>query len=213
MHKHYPPKHKESQFHCVHCGVYAMQSWGDFLYKPYGYGSIEAHKVFDYCVCLHCQKWSYWFDGKMVVPGNAPVPPAHPDMPALCKGDYDEARDIVGRSPRAAAALLRLVVQKLMAELGEPGKKINDDIGNLVAKGLPPLVQQALDFCRVVGNNAVHPGELDLNDTPEIAHSIFEMVNVIVEERIARPKQIQALYEKLPAGARAGIAKRDGLAS
>jgi hypothetical protein len=211
MQKHYPPKHREKQFHCVHCGVYAAQKWNDFLYDTYV--GQKTHNELDYCVCLHCQRWSYWFQTNMIIPGASPVPPAHPDMPASCKGDYDEARDIVGRSPRAAAALLRLVVQKLMAELGEPGKSINEDIGSLVAKGLPPLVQQALDFCRVVGNNAVHPGELDLNDTPEIAHSIFEMVNLIVEERIARPKQIQSLYDKLPAGALAGIAKRDGIAS
>lgn len=71
------------------------------------------------------------------------------------------------------------------------------------------MVQQALDYCRVVGNNSVHPGEINLNDTPEIAYSLFEMVNFIVEDRIARPKQVQALYNQLPQGARNAIEKRD----
>jgi hypothetical protein len=70
-------------------------------------------------------------------------------------------------------------------------------------------VQQALDYCRVVGNNSVHPGEINLNDTPEIANSLFEMVNFIVEDRIARPKQVQALYGQLPQAARDAIEKRD----
>lgn len=146
----------------------------------------------------------------MVVPSEAPVPPAHEDMPEECRPDYDEARSIVALSPRAAAALLRLAVQKLMVPLGENGRNINDDIGALVEKGLPVQVQQALDFCRVVGNNAVHPGEININDTPEIAHNLFAMLNFIVEDRITRPKQIEELYGKLLEGARRAITERDG---
>ncbi len=145
----------------------------------------------------------------MIVPAAAPVPPAHIDMPDECKADYDEARNIVAVSPRAASALLRLALQRLMTLLGEKGKNINEDIRRLVEKGLPVQVQQALDYCRVVGNNAVHPGELEINDTPEIAHNLFNMMNFIIEDRISRPKHIQALYDQLPDGARKAIEKRD----
>lgn len=143
------------------------------------------------------------------MPSAASVPPHHIDLPEVCVSDYDEARDIVGRSPRAASALLRLTIQKLLIELGEKGKNINDDIGALVSKGLPIEVQQALDYCRVVGNNAVHPGEIDLNDKPEIANSLFEMINFIVEVRISQPKKIAALYNILPEGALKAVEKRD----
>ena len=80
-----------------------------------------------------------------------------------------------------------------------------------MAKGLPPTIQQSLDYCRVVGNNAVHPGEIDLNDSPEIAQQLFGMINFIVDDRISRPKEIAALYMKLPEKARAAIEKRDGV--
>lgn len=153
---------------------------------------------------------SYWYEGKMIVPSDSPVQPHHPDMPEEIRTEYDEARSIFGSSPRAAAALLRLAVQKLVAVLGEKGENINDDIKSLVRKGLPVQVQQALDFCRVVGNNAVHPGEIDLSDSPEIAQNLFSMLNYIVEDRITRPKQIEGLFNQLPEGARAAIAKRDG---
>lgn len=145
----------------------------------------------------------------MIIPAEAPVAPPHPDTPLNILGEYQEARSIFAISPRAAVALLRLAIQKLMIELGEKGENINADIKSLVAKGLPVQVQQAFDYCRVVGNNAVHPGEINLNDTPEMGQHLFNMINFIVEDRITRPKQIAALYAKLPEASREAIDKRD----
>lgn len=207
MQIYYPPKHKESKFNCIHCGVFAAQVWrAIYSSEP---GNFVQIKPMDLNVCEHCHLKSYWYNGKMIIPCEAPVPPAHVDLPASCIAEYTEARSIVALSPRAAAALLRLALQKLMLELNEKGKNINDDIGSLVSKGLPIQVQQALDYCRVVGNHAVHPGEINLNDTPDIAHNLFQMMNFIVEDRIARPKQIANLYSQLPAEAREAIEKRD----
>lgn len=133
-------------------------------------------------------------------------------MPADCAVDFEEARAIYGRSPRGAAALLRLVTQKLMPHLQERGENLNDDIAALVAKGLPVDIQRALDACRVIGNNAVHPGEMALTDTPDIALELFSLVNFIVDDRIRRPKEIASIYRKLPVGAIEKIEKRDGSA-
>lgn len=129
-------------------------------------------------------------------------------MPANIKSDYDEAAAIYPQSPRGAAALLRLAVQKLMVHLGQPGKNINDDIAALVVEGLPKRIQQALDVVRVTGNNAVHPGQLDADDVA-LAQQLFPLVNLIVEYQISMPAQLDALYSGLPAGALSGIAKRD----
>lgn len=205
-HQYYPPKFNEKQFHCALCNVFASQSWFNLQIN-----CLDNLKATDFMAsfCSHCKKWSYWYNGRLMVPNASPVEPKHHDLPEDCQADYEEARDIVSRSPRGAVALLRLCLQKLMPHLGEDGKNINEDIKSLVAKGLPLIVQQALDVCRVVGNNAVHPGELDINDTPEIAHQLFRMINFIVADRIARPKEIQALYAQLPQGAIDAIAKRD----
>jgi hypothetical protein len=131
-------------------------------------------------------------------------------MPADCLVDFEEARAIYSKSPRGSAALLRLCVQKLMPHLGEKGENLNGDIAALVAKGLHVGVQMALDACRVIGNNAVHPGEMALTDTPEIALELFKTVNFIVDDQIRRPAEIAALYGKLPPGAIEKIEKRDG---
>jgi hypothetical protein len=102
-----------------------------------------------------------------------------------------------------------LAIQRLMPHLGEAGKDINTDIGNLVKTGLPVVIQQSLDCLRVIGNESVHPGEFNVNDTPEVAASLFELVNLIVQDRIAHPKQIQSLFAGLPASKLKGIADRD----
>jgi len=73
---------------------------------------------------------------RMIVPNEAPVPPPHVDLPEHCRAEYDEARDIAARSPRAAAALLRLCVQKLMVELGEKGKSSRKSAASPLALAL-----------------------------------------------------------------------------
>ena len=206
MSKYYPPVFEGEQFHCILCGVYASQYWNSLYRNTRGHG---VGTKFTYSQCHHCKDICYWYEERMIVPSEAPVPPPHVDMPENCIPEYNEARDIVARSPRAAAALLRLCVQRLMVELGEKGKNINDDIGALVKKGLPIEVQQALDYCRVVGNNGVHPGEIELTDNPQISHSLFEMLNFIVEDRITRPKKVAELYSILPEGALRAVEKRD----
>lgn len=205
MSKYYPPADQAKQFHCIHCGVYAKQMWSVLCL---GYYNADVSPI-TYCRCEHCEDLTYWYESRMIIPAEAPVPPPHPDMPAPVVGEYHEARSIFARSPRAAVALLRLAIQKLMPELGEKGENINADIRALVAKGLPMQVQQAFDFCRVVGNNAVHPGEINLNDTPEMGQHLFSMINFIVEDRITRPKQIAELYAQLPEPARVAVEKRD----
>ena len=88
-----------------------------------------------------------------------------------------ESRTILDLSPRGAAALLRLCIQKLCKQLGQPGKNINDDIAALVKAGLDPKIQKALDIVRVIGNECVHPGTMDLRDDREIAAKLFVLVN------------------------------------
>src|SRR5262249_24749132 len=112
-------------------------------------------------------------------------------------------------SPRGSAALLRLAIQKLCAALGEKGKNIDDDIASLVEKGLSPLQQQALDAVRVIGNEAVHPGTLDLKDDRDTATKLFDLVNIIAEQMISNPKHVKKIYEKIPQKKRKAIERRD----
>ncbi|GAB0061245.1 hypothetical protein IBA8401_22720 [Pseudomonas syringae] len=78
-----------------------------------------------------------------------------------------------------------------------------------MANGLDPHIHQALDVIRVTGNNAVHPLEMNLEDDQDSVLVLFEMINLIVEERIARPAKISERFANLPEKARLAIEKRD----
>jgi len=173
---------------------------------------LAGHNMSDLmgACCSRCGKYSYWHDGKLIYLPICTAPMPNEDMPEDCKKLYNEAREIADKSPRGAAALLRLCVQMLMPELGEKGKNINDDIASLVKQHkIPQEIQQALDVCRVVGNNAVHPGEIDIDDNPQIVSSLFKLLNIIVEKTITAHKEINSLYAGLPQAAQQAIAKRD----
>lgn len=167
---------------------------------------VGAAKV---SLCGHCRGRLVWIDDRIVWPPVGGAPPANSDMPDEVRADYQEAASIVYLSPRGAAALLRLAIQKLCKYLGEPGKNINVDIGSLVANGLDAHIQEALDAVRVIGNESVHPGEMNLKDDQETAVALFGLVNLIVEEMISRKKRIRAVYSKLPPDKLKGIMDRD----
>jgi len=207
MNRHYPPEFKKREFNCPYCGVYAGQYWA-----PARYYNGSAHAVVndvDFSQCRHCGQFSVWVNEILTHPQHTTAPMPHPDTPEHLVSLYNEASAVYNSSPRAAAALLRLLLQKLLIALGEIGKNINDDIGSLVSKGLSPQIQQALDICRVIGNNAVHPSHIAEDELPSIAFQLFGLINFIIEDRISRSRAIQELYDKLPQGATLAIEKRD----
>ncbi|ULL08166.1 DUF4145 domain-containing protein [Pseudomonas putida] len=134
-------------------------------------------------------------------------------MPEDVRVDYEEAADIFRRSPRAAAALLRLALQKLCVHLGEKGDKIDIDIRELARKNvLPQLLIKVADTVRITGNNAVHPGEMASEDIDLVASKMFLMLNLIVTKGITEPKELAALYEMVPEGARVSAEQKDAKA-
>jgi hypothetical protein len=209
------PAFQVDAFNCPYCGVLAQQFWTKLLGEEpgrTGYHGVGVHMS----VCLNCEKRAVWAafgphrdDVKMVKPQVSGGPRHHVDMPPDVRADYEEAQAIIGNSVRGACGLLRLATEKLVEELQTEGQDLNDRIGKLVAAGLPVMVQQALDSLRVIGNEAVHPGQMDLSDDLDTALGLFNLLNVIVEDRITRPKHIAEMYAKLPAGKLQGIVNRD----
>ena len=225
----FPPAHTEESFHCPHCGVFAKQRWshlqavGDAYTKRNQFHAVtRATNITDKTVttgllpeswtismCEHCGKFMIWEDDKIIYPKKLQVLPPNSDLDVDIQEDYLEAAKVLADSPRSAAAILRLALQKLCKQLGEKGDNINADIASLVKKGLNPAIQKSLDALRITGNNAVHPGELDLKEDGVRVLKLFSLINFIAEKMISEPKEIDSFYDGLPEGAKNAVEKRD----
>ncbi len=172
------------------------------------YANFLLHNTF-VSECFNCKDISIWTHDKLIWPQRGEAPPANPDLPDDIRRDYDEASSILDLSPRGSAALIRLAIQKLCKELGKSGKTLNDDIGELVKDGLDQRAQMALDAVRVIGNNAVHPGQVDLRDDRATAETLFKLLNLIAEKTMSEPKHVEEVYATLPEDALKAIEKRD----
>ena len=203
------PEFNKNAFHCPHCGVYAKQNWCNFDYYPLNNGRWKIAR------CEHCNRVSIWggYDciEQLFPLTTIDVEKPNEDLNENIKKLYWEAAEIKEKSPRAAAALLRLALQELCKQLGEQGKNINNDIGELVKKGLTSNVQKALDSLRIVGNNAVHPGEIDFDDNILIVNQLFTFINFIASQTLTKQKEIDDFYSKLPKTALDSVAKRDDI--
>ncbi len=198
------PKFNESAFNCPFCGAYSNQNWNGL--RAVNGGFLDNTRI---CSCSHCGFYSIWHEEEMIYPNSSGIESPNEDLNDDIKDDYREAASIVQKSPRSAAALLRLGIQKLCIQLGEKEENINTDIKNLVAKGFPAKVQESLDALRVIGNEAVHPGTLDLKDDIEITSALFKLVNFIAEKMITEPREIEVIYNKIPDNKRKQIQERD----
>lgn len=213
------PEYWLDAFNRPHCGAYAHQKWFNKASLSKGnphegfthYG--KPVKSIAFSICSKCEKegkYAIWINKKMVYPTFSVAPLPTEDMPKDIKNDFLEAREIVNKSPRAAAALLRLALEKLVTDyLKAEGSNISQRIGDLVKKGLPEQTQKALDSVRVIGNEAVHPGQMNLKDDSETAVALFKLLNFIVEKTITESKEIDQIYNILPENKKEGIINRD----
>lgn len=226
--QYFPPEHANGQFHCPHCGVFAKQRWSHLSAIGDTYTSLDMYgrgtrsnicgltvvnqnlpEGWTISVCEHCNQLALWIGGSMNYPKKIMVEQPNIDLSEEIRNDYLESANVLADSPRSAAAILRLALQKLCKQLGEKGNNINEDIGNLVKKGLSPTIQKSLDALRITGNNALHPGELDLTEDTERVIKLFGLLNFIAEKMITEPKDIESFYKDLPDGAKQAVEKRD----
>ena len=207
------PTYNSKAFDCPFCQTYSHMEW-------YKINQHDRRSRIDIAQCSHCLNHSIWrsqldlynksTNTLMVFPDQTINVTPSIDMPDDVKKDFDEAKSVFNKSPKSAAALLRLALQKLCKHLGEKGENINDDLKNLVKKEkLSPELIKAADTVRITGNNAVHPGQMNDEDIDFVAAKLFTLINLIIKRAITEPKEIEELYGLTPEKAREAVIKRD----
>lgn len=204
------PKYEERVFTCPNCQATAKQKWstvqkfdtGDGAtikgwFETPGARNVTPQWELDISICDVCDKFILWYEGERVYPSLSSVEEPAEDMPVEVKQLYNEARAIVQLSPKSACALLRLSLEKILVHLGYPkSNKLVVNINKLKEDGkVDEYIYAAMDSVRLLGNNAVHPGKIDIDDNPEYAFKLFKLLNYIVDELISRPIRAKAFRE------------------
>lgn len=149
---------------------------------------------------MNCEELSVWHNGEMVYPEHCPVVEPNPDMPEAVEDKYREAAKVVFLSPVSAAALLRLALQLLLADIlgSESTGNIYRDIDALRKRQLDSSLIRASDIIRITGNESVHPGTIDLNESKGDALYLFDLLNMICDQCYTQSRRMREMFEKLP---------------
>lgn len=126
------------------------------------------------------------------------VPQVNPDLNQRSQDLYNEAGSIMNKSPRAAAALLRLTLEVMLEEdFDLKSGSIYSRLGKLYKDGIPDEIDTALHFVRIVGNAADHPEPgkilLDGEDGEKTVRTLFEIINYIVSTQLSAKKKLRSL--------------------
>jgi hypothetical protein len=170
---------------------------------------LEVHREFrnrdvqnvSISYCLNCSQMSLWVYDQLVWPTRpSPEPKLHVIPSERREGE--EASQLFEASPRGAAALLRLTIEKLCNELGVSGESLKGDIPLFLRQDIDTRAQKVLDAARMIESNAVRPGQISLEDDRATAASLSGLVNLICEKMIMEPAHLQAVYTRLRERAR-----------
>ena len=189
-------------FSCPHCGTNTRYKWyylakGGISEKGFNYyaGFVPDLK---FGLCSQCNNFTLWLNEKLIYPLLSLAPKPTEDMPISVKKTFLEARSIVNSSPRAASALLRLSVQKLIKHLGEKSRNLETAVSNLIEKGLSNKFYDALLAVRIIGKKAVKPGVINSKDDRNTSIALFILVNMLVESTISQQRKVNQLFISLP---------------
>lgn len=167
--------------------------------------------------CYSCNHASVWRGGRLIYPRTSTLPMPHEAMPQDARELYEEAREVYAVSPRAGAALARATLERLLRTIDPEAGNVNLEkrIERVIDRVSTPLGQD-LTVLRHVGNKSVHveddPDELTVlvisDDQTEVAGFLFDAINGLVDELIARPAATKDRFARLPDTIRSKVEAR-----
>ena len=212
------PEFSLKAFTCPHCG-YNCQFIDQLIPQTYkGSKTLRVHMglgdefydadpsdFFDFFdpskylvkICSHCGKVTLWENSKMVYPYGTSIQPSE-YMPKTIVPIFQEAQSITNLSPRAACALLRACLEKLVIKAGGTGDKLFHKIESLK---LSSRMKKLADACRLTGNEAVHGTyyDLDVSKDEAIADAwaLSRFINRLSEEFFGLDADASEMIERM----------------
>jgi hypothetical protein len=177
---------------------------------------LEVHREFrsrdvqnvSISYCFNCNEMCLWVYDQLVWPRREGCPEPKLHAPPSVRRESEEASQTLEASPRGAAALLRIAIEKLCKELGVSGETLKDDIELFVREDVDARVQKVLDAAQILESNAMHPGQIGLGEDRATAETLSGLVNLICEKMIMEPRHLQEVYTKVREGARTAMEQR-----
>lgn len=114
---------------------------------------------------------------------------------------FNEAKDIFDISPKAASALLRCVIERILRDKFQKdhsqsplGKILSDE---KVKKELGSELIQLCNACKLIGNYAAHSSmKIYEDESKQEIELLFELINAIAEELLSKPRKRQEMLDK-----------------
>jgi hypothetical protein len=163
----------------------------------------ESSKYLNIAFCQYCGGFTLWLGNAMIYPRTGEAPPPHKDMPPQIRELYEEARGVLPASPRASAALLRVVLEGLLKEAGYRRGRLANRLKKARKDGkLSADTYNLAERLRYAGNAAAHYEPWKINpsegeENREVIYSLFVFVNEVTEELIAKPKRLGEMARKI----------------
>ncbi|WP_436867355.1 DUF4145 domain-containing protein [Mammaliicoccus sciuri] len=179
-------------------------SFRDEEYKSLFQGasdSLDAYtNLFYFENCEVCQGACIYDanTGMKIHPTTSNIKEPNKDMPINIKDLYNEASSVFELSPRSSLAIIRLALDLLCIELGA---KENDNLFNKVEwlyneNVIDSELKELAHGVRGLGNGAVHPRNIDEEINKDDAIIVFELMNIIVQEKITKVNRKRDLVNR-----------------
>lgn len=155
--------------------------------------------IFLFQICEVCKKVNIRDiqNNRLLYPAQTEVPKPNTDMPLNVKEVYNEAASIYNNSLRAGLALLRLGLELLCDQVGYNKGKLYHRIEKLAEDGvIDNDIKDIAHGVRGLGNDAIHTKQIGEKATLNEVKIVFELLNIITEELITKPKRKREFAEK-----------------
>ena len=106
-------------------------------------------------------------------------------------------RNLLDENWDATALMARSALQVALREQGASGKRLKDEVADLVGKGvLPPIMQEWSDEVRELGNDAAHPAPSQAPTEPQDARDVVEFMDLLFQFLYDLPDRIEKYRER-----------------